>query len=415
MSGGVGDVPPSSQLLRPPRWWAAVAVGLLGALLINLDRAAVLIANPSIADSLGASLADLQWVANAYLLPLTVLLVAGGALADRFDRGKMLLLGLALFCLGSVGSALSHTIEVLISMRVVEGVGAALVLPATIAVIRAAVSGRRLALALGFWVAGATAGAAVGPLIGGVLLAALSWRAIFWPNVAIGILSMGVVVMVLRGTATASRRSSLHVGWNLVIALGLTGVVWGLIGAGSSGWASERVLLVLAVGFALLVAVSLRVRAAVGRRGRKGMDIRFLLGVLSMTVLFLFGMVGTFFLLVIYLQRVQGFSPLETGMLVLPFTAVAALFAPVVGWAMSRVGRRAMLLTGFGLELAALAGLSRLGTSSSYHDVWPFLLLLGLGAATIPTVTLDLVMARAREARAGMFRGSRSRRFTWVT
>ena len=284
-------------------------------------------------------------------------------------------------------------------------------LPASIAVIREAVPGHRLALALGLWVAGATAGAAVGPLIGGVLLAASSWRAIFWPNVAIGILSIGVVLMALRGTATTSRRSSLHAGWNSVIALGLTGVVWGLIDAGSSGWTSGRVLLALVVGLALLVAVSLRVRAAVGRRGWLGMDVRFLLGTLSMTVLFLFGLVGTFFLLAIYLQRVLGFSPLETGILVLPLTAVAALFAPLVGWAVSRVGRRAMLLTGFGLEVAALAGLSRLGTSSSYHDVWPFFLLLGLAAATIPTVTLDLVMARAREAKAGIVSGFQTAAF----
>ena len=386
--------------------WPTIAVATTGAFLINLDQASVPVANPSISDALGASVGDLQWIYNAYLLPLAVLLVIGGTLADRFGRERILGLGLVLFVAGSLGAAIVDAVGPLIAMRGVEGVGAALVLPSTISMVRSRFGGPALARALAIWVTGAIAGAALGPIIAGLLLRSASWHAVFWPNIALGLVSIAVVATRFRGAAATDVGEQIRGWWNLGMGLGLAGVVWGLIEAGARGWTAPAVLgplLAGAVVLALTVAGSSWITRA--RAGERPTDLR-LLGVgLAIIVLLLIGAAGSFFLLAIYLQRGLGLSPLETGVRMLAQTGLAALVAPFAGRLIGRVGLRPMLIAAFALEAGALFGFAALDETSTYANVFPYQVMIAIAVGIVPTASLTIVLASAPRDRGGLFSG----------
>lgn len=387
------------------RAWPTLAVAAGGAFVINLDQGGVPVANPRISDALGASLADLQWIYNAYLLPVAVLLVSGGALADRFGRRRILVFGLALFVAGSAGSALSQSTQQLIAVRLVEGVGAALIVPATIAALRPAFSGRALSMALGWWVAGAIGGAALGPIIAGALMVSWSWRSVFWSNIALGLVCLAVALARVRSAEAARAAEPLRGGWNLAVAVGLAALVWGLIRAGSHGWTSIDALGPIAGGLLVLVVI---IRASgwlvEGRLG-EGADIRRLLVGLGSIVLLLLGAVGAYFLLAFYLQRGLGVSPLEAGVALLPQTAVAALLTPLAGRMIAAAGVGPMLAFAFAAELAALLVLSRLDESSTYLFLVSPMVLIAFALSIIPTASLLLAVGTAPPDRAGFLSG----------
>lgn len=400
---GVSSATPGRRLADA---WPAIAVAATCAFLINLDQASVPVANPSISDALGASIGDLQWIYNAYLLPLAVFLVLAGTLADRNGRERVLVVGLALFIAGSLGAALAQSVEMLVGMRAVEGLGAALVLPSTISILRSLFGGRQLAAALGLWVTGAIAGAALGPVIAGVLLRTFSWQSVFWPNIVLGLVCIVLVVPRFRSPSRSDVVEPIHGLWNLGWGLGLAGLVWGLIEAGARGWTSPSVLVPLLVGAAVLaltIASSDWVTRA--RPGEPAADRR-LLGIgLTIIVLLLIGAAGSFFLLAIYLQRGLGLSPLETGMRMLAQTGVAALVAPLAGRLIGRIGLRPMLVLAFAMQAVALVGLSRLDETSTYIHVVPYQLMIALTVAIVPTASLTIVLASAPADRGGLFSG----------
>ena len=382
--------------------WAVLTVAVLATFLVNMDEAAVPVATPRIGDALGASLAELQWVYAGFLLPLAALLVTGGALADRLGSRRVLVAGLLVFVAGSAASAATSSPGPLVAMRVIEGVGAAFVLPASLAVLRSAFAGPALARAIGTWVAGAIGGAAAGPLLAGALLAAFSWRSVFAPNVILGAV---VVVLALVALPPGVRSpAELRWRWNLVLAAGLVALVWGLINAGSHGWGSGRVLPAIVAGPLALAALG----AVVWRRAAASpaVDAGALAAGLGLTQLSLFAAVGPFFLLLIWFQRVLELSPLRAGIYVLPLSGIAAGLSPLWGRWVGRHGTALLLPVAFVAEVAGLAGLSTIDGGSSYASIVPFLLLIGLAMGALSTCTISLIVRSVPPERGGAVSGT---------
>ena len=378
-----------------------LGVSAVGGFVINLDQASIPVANPTIGSDLGATLRDFQWVINAFLLPLVVLLVAGGALGDRFGRVRLLAGGLALFALGSLVAALAPSIDVLLVGRVAQGVGAALVIPSALGAIRAVFSGQALASALGLWFAAVLTGVAIGPLLAGVLLDTAGWREVFWLDFALGALGAALAVRAASALTELPSVFELDVVGNVLVGVGLGGLVWGLVEAGSRGWTSLVVLAPLAVGGGvLLVAVARTLRGS-----RRWLDLRKVSGGLLIVTMALFGLGGAYFFLALYLQRVLGYSALETGAALLPQTMVGAVFASVTGRLLGRVPVCLVLAVGLLLEFVAIAGFSRLDATSGYADVWPFLVLMGITVATVPVATTELVLRAAPPERGSLMSG----------
>ena len=378
-----------------------LGVSAVGGFVINLDQASIPVANPTIGSDLGATLRDFQWVFNAFLLPLVVLLVVGGALGDRFGRVRLLAGGLGLFALGSLAAALAPSIDVLLVGRVAQGVGAALVIPSALGAIRAVFSGQALSSALGLWFAAVLAGVAVGPLLAGALLDSAGWREVFWLDFALGALGAALAIRAAPAVRELPSVLQLDVMGNVLVGAGLGGLVWGLVEAGTRGWTSPAVLAPMAVGAALLVVAVLR---AVGA-ARDWLDLRRVSGGALIVIMSLFGLGGAYFFLALYLQRVLGFSPFETGAALLPQTVVAAVFAPITGRLLGRVPVRVVVTVGLLCELAAIAGFSRLDAASGYGEIWPFFVLMGLAIATVPIATTELVLSAAPPERGSLMSG----------
>jgi len=378
-----------------------LGVGAVGGFVINLDQASIPVANPTIGSDLGATLSDLQWVINAFLFPLVVLLVVGGALGDRFGRVRLLAGGLGLFALGSLAAALAPSIDVLLIGRATQGVGAALVIPSALGAIRAVFPEQALSSAIGLWFAAALTGVALGPFLAGILLDNAGWREVFWLDFALGIL--GTVFAIKAVPAVRELPTVLHFdfGRNVFVGVGLGGLVWGLVEAGTRGWTSPVVLAPMAIGAAVLLVTVLRAVKA----STDWLDLRKVSGGALIVIMSLFGLGGAYFFIALYLQRVLGFSAFETGVALLPQTVVAAVFAPFTGRLLNRVPVRVMIMVGLLFELAAVAGFSRLDATSSYAEIWPFFVLMGLAIAIIPIATTEIVLSAAPPERGSLMSG----------
>src|ERR1700733_14552427 len=189
--------PPAGEAVGANKWRTLISVSL-GIMMVALDGTVVSVANPTIGRDLHASLADLQWVTNGYLLSIAVLLVFGGRLGDRFGRKRLFMIGMAGFALGSLGCALSGSIDVLILFRVVQGAFGAMMLPATLACLRAAFPSDELEKAGGIWGGASALAIAGGPIVGGLLVQNVSWQSIFLLNLPLGAIALGVAAVSIR-------------------------------------------------------------------------------------------------------------------------------------------------------------------------------------------------------------------------
>src|SRR6476660_9759230 len=240
--------------MRPQRSTAAwtFAITSIALFMVALDNLVVTTALPVIKRDLGARLADLQWMVNAYTLPFAVLLITGAALGDRFGRKRVFLIGMAIFIGGSALAALSPSTNVLILARAIQGVGGAIVTPLTLTILSAAVPPERRAVALGAWGGIAGLAIAIGPLVGGAIAEGLDWHWIFWLNVPIGLVVMPLAA--LRLTESHGPEGRLDIPGLGLISAGLLAIVWGVINGNDLGWTSAQVVGAIAGGAALLVA-----------------------------------------------------------------------------------------------------------------------------------------------------------------
>jgi EmrB/QacA subfamily drug resistance transporter len=383
---------------RHPR--LVLACTILASGLAFVDGSVVNVALPAIARSLTADAGALQWIVNSYLLPLSALLLLGGAAGDHFGHRRILIIGTALFALASLGCALAPGLPALLASRLLQGVGGAILMPSSLAILGRTFAGKSKGRAIGIWAASGAAMTAIGPVLGGWLVDLGSWRAIFLINLP---LAIGAIVLAWRFVSSdpITRDQPLDVLGGITATLGLGLLTWALtIGSGSEGWTASAVL-------AALLATGLIIGFLWIER-RRGDAAMMPLGVfasmsfvgLSVFTFLLYGAVGGLFVLVPYLLiGAAGYSATAAGAALLPLPLVLAIASPFVGSLAERIGPR--LLLSAGSLVAALGFLLavRIDASANYWtEVVPMMLVIALGmsAAVAPLTTAVLTSVDAQ-------------------
>ncbi|MFJ7910900.1 MFS transporter [Kitasatospora sp. NPDC096204] len=367
-----------------------------------LDNVIVNNALPRIGRDLDAGISGLQWVAEGYSLVYAAFVLTGGALGDRYGRTRVFRLGLALFTLGSAGAALAGTIGVLVGARMLQGVGAALLTPGSLALLRHVFTDEQeRAKAIATWSGVSALGLSVGPVVGGPMVEHLGWASVFWINVPIGVAGLLLAVRVLPDIPPRARRIDL--GGLALSAAGLGLLVYALIEGPNRGWTDPRVLGCGVAAVALLLAfLLLELRLAEPmlelRLFRDGM----LGGALLSGFMVSFGMFGALFFLPLMMQGTLGWSPAAAGYAGLPMTAMLVVAAPLSGRLTARHGPRPPLVLGLLLCAAGLGGLSLYGDHARYPEYLWTLFAMGLGMGLTFTPVSIGVMQRVAPAQTGM-------------
>ena len=372
-----------------------LAITSVALFMVSLDNLVVTTALPVIRRQLHASISQLEWTVNAYTLTFAVLLLAGAALGDRFGRRRLFAIGLLLFTGASAAAALSSSATALDLARVLQGVGGAIVTPLTLTILSAAVPANRRGLALGIWGGIGGLAIALGPLVGGAIVSGISWHWIFWLNVPIGIVLAPLALARLEETRGPD--SALDLPGLALASSGLLGVVWGLVRGNAHGWTSPGIVAPLAAGVLLVgafIAWELHTRSPMLPMHFFRRRTFALTNVASL--LMFFGMFGSIFLLAQFFQTVQGFSPLESGLRILPWTAMPIFVAPVAGALSDRIGGQRLMAAGLSLQAAGLLWIAAIMTTTTpYRDlVAPFILSgagMGLFFAPVANVVLSSV------------------------
>ncbi|GGX93016.1 MFS transporter [Streptomyces hiroshimensis] len=391
---------------RNPTRWLVLGVICLAQLTVLLDNTVLTVAIPSLTEEMGAATSDIQWMINAYSLVQAGLLLTAGSAADRYGRKKLLAAGLALFGIGSLGAGLSETTGQLIAARAGMGIGGALLMTTTLAVVVQVFDEEERAKAIGLWGAVGSLGFAAGPLIGGALLNHFWWGSIFLINLPVAVLGLlAVLKWVPESKNPAGERPDLL--GALLSTVGMTGVTFAIISGPGEGWTSAQVLVSGGVGVVVLAAFAVWER----RAPYPMLDMQFFrnrrfVGAVSGSILVAFGMGGSFFLLTQHLQLVLGYDPLQTGLrmsplalviIVLNLTGVGARLLPKVGTPVSIAG-------GMGLLAAGLAAIAVLG-ADGYGGMLFGLVLMGTGIALSMPAMATAIMSAIPPEKAGVGAG----------
>ncbi|MDX1418409.1 MAG: MFS transporter [Rubricoccaceae bacterium] len=385
------------------RWTLAVAV--LGSSLAFLVSSVVNVALPAIQRDLGASAPTMQWVVNAYLLFLGALLLAGGAAGDRYGERRVFGWGLAVFAFATLGCALAPSSALLIGARAVQGVGAALLVPVSLALLTAVFPPGERGRAVGTWAGFSALTTAFGPALGGWLVDVLSWRAVFWPLVPLALLTLGLSRKVPE--THPSEEGPLDKLGALLATVGLGGLAAGLIRAGERGWTDGLVLAGLGGGAVLLVLFVFQERRAEAPLLPLGLfRSRVFTGANLLTLALYFALYGALFFLPFHLIQVQGMTAAEAGLAFLPFSLVMASLSRWAGGLLDRVGARLPLTVGPLLVAAGFVLLMRPGVEANYWTTFfPALLVIGIGMATAVAPLTTVVLNAAPDEHAGAASG----------
>jgi EmrB/QacA subfamily drug resistance transporter len=392
--------------------WLALAVLAIAQFMVVLDVTIVNVALPAIQTALGFSAEGLQWVVNGYTLAFGSLLLLGGRMSDLLGRRRLFLAGLALFGVASLAGGFVTSSEGLIAARVIQGVGAALLSPAALALLTVTFpAGRERNIALGVWGALAGIGGTLGVVAGGVLVDSLGWEWIFFVNVPVAILALATTPLFVaesrRGKDTAPTRPNFDVTGAVLGTGGLLALVYGVIRTEAAGWGSAEVLGLFGAAAVLLAAfVYAESRAADPLVPLKLFRVRGLS--VSALALALNGgaFLGMFFMTALYLQQVHGDSALDAGVHFVPM-GIAAIASAVVGAQLvTRVGTRAAYLAGSAVGVLGLLLLSRAGVGSSFAtDILPGLVVFGLGLPLVGVANQIAAIAEVPHEDAGAASG----------
>jgi EmrB/QacA subfamily drug resistance transporter len=386
-------------------YWT-LAITSLALFMVSLDNLVVTTALPVIRHELHASISQLEWTVNAYTLTFAVLLLTGAALGDRFGRRRMFVLGLLLFTGASALAALSTSANVLDVARALQGIGGAIVMPLTLTLLSAAVPAERRGLALGIWGGIGGLAIALGPLVGGAIVSGVSWNWIFWLNVPIGLALAPLAYRRLEESKGAD--SSLDLPGLGLASAGLLGVVWGLVRGNAAGWTSLEIVGPIVVGV-LLVAAFIVWES---RTASPMLPLEFFrnrtFALTNVASLFMsFGMFGSIFFLAQFFQTVQGYSPLQSGLRILPWTAMPMLIAPLAGAVSDRIGGQRLMAAGLALQAAGLLWIAAISTTTTpYIDlVGPFML-SGFGMSLFFAPVANVVLSAVRPEHEGKASGA---------
>ncbi|HEV2086299.1 MAG TPA: MFS transporter [Gemmatimonadales bacterium] len=379
---------------------------ILGSSMAFIDGTVVNVALPVLQQALGATAAQVQWVVESYAVALAALLLLGGALADKVGRRRIFTVGVALFALASAGCALSPSINWLIAARAVQGLGGALLVPTSLALLGAGFPAERRGQAIGKWSAFSAAGAGVGPVLGGWLIQVASWRWVFWINIPIAVVTLAITLLAVPESRDEKARR-LDLPGAVLATLGLGGLVFGLLEAPRLGFVHPAILTGLIGGALLLAAFGL-----VEERSAEPMvplDLfrsRTFTGANLLTLLLYAALGGAFFFVPFDLIQVHDYSPAAAGAAMLPLIALLSLLSSWAGRLADRYGVRRALIIGPLIAATGFALLALPGTGGSYWTTFfPGMLALGLGmSGTVAPLTTAVMISFGPE-RAGVASG----------
>jgi EmrB/QacA subfamily drug resistance transporter len=388
----------------PGRWVLTIAV--LGSGIAFLDGTVVNVALPAIGKDLGASTSDLQWMLNGYLLTLASLILLGGSLGDRIGRRRIFVVGTAWFTGASLLCAIAPSAEALIVARLLQGIGGALLTPGSLAMIEASFRKADRARAIGAWSGLTGVGAALGPLLGGYLVDAVSWRAVFLINLPLGLFVCLTAPRHVPETRDPTATGRLDALGATLAALGLAGTTYALIQAPDEG-ASAAVVLAGVVGALALAAFVLAERRVANPMLPLTMFAsRQFTAANLVTVVVYAALGGVFFLLVAFLQISMGWSPLAAGAASLPVTAVMLTLSARSGALAQRIGARIPLTVGPLVIAAGMLLMTRIDPGDSYvSTVLPAVIVFGLGLTLVVAPVTATVLAAAPPRHAGIASG----------
>ena len=384
------------------KWWtlAAVSVGLF---MIMLDNTVVNVALPSIRHSLHMSLSELEWIVAGYALTFAAFMLTGGKLADYLGRRLIFMVGLVVFTGASLACGLAPNGGFLIGARVVQGLGGAMMNPATLSIITATFPPRERGKAIGIWAGVSAMALAIGPLVGGLLVEHANWNWIFFINVPIGIAGLLTIPIFIDESRDTSHEQRLDLPGLASSAVALFSLTYAFIEANNYGWTSSRILIafvIAAIAFAAFILLERHQRIPM-------LDLSLFrnrtFGGANASMLFVgLAMFGTFFFVSIYMQQVLRYSPVQAGASFLPMTVLVILIAPRAGALTDRVGSRWLVGAGMTLLSGMLFYYTQLGAHESFWKILPGLLLGGVGMGMTMTPVTAAAMSAVSADKAGV-------------
>jgi len=380
----------SARRSRPIWTLALTAVAFF---MVALDALVVVTALPAIQRDLHASLSMLEWTVNAFTLAFAAGIITAAALGDRLGRRRVFVSGLILFTAASAACALTPTATLLIVARAIQGIGAAMVMPLSLTILASAFPPERRGAVVGIW--GGIGGLAVasGPLVGGAVTQGLDWHWIFWVNGPIGIVA--AVLSRLQLAESHGPATKLDLPAAALVSGGAIAIVWGLIRTGDVGWGSAQVIAALTLGVALIASFLLWERRATDPMlplrlfASRGFAAANATGFLMAGAIF-----SAAFLMSQYFQFALGYSPLVTGLRLLPWTATPLVVSPLAGVVSDRIGRRPVLVVGMLLQGVGLAWIAAIATAgASYGQFVVPLIIAGIGISMAIPITSTAVLS----------------------
>ncbi|HEX9623915.1 MAG TPA: MFS transporter, partial [Streptosporangiaceae bacterium] len=385
------------------RWWTLVAVAL-ATFMTYLDNNVTNVAIPTIQRSLHLSIAGLEWVVSSYVLVFAGLLLVGGRLADSYGRRRLFYIGTALFTVSSLAAGLAGSGGVLIAARLVQGLGAALLVPTTLAIIMATFTdARERTTAISAWTAIGAMALAFGPLIGGFISQHLHWGWIFFINVPVGIIAVLIATATMDESKDPNAAGRLDLPGMLTSSLALFSLTYALIEGHDKGWTSGLILGALA-----LAALAGAAFVLIESRTKHPMvplslfRSRVYSGGTVTMMLWAFGIFGIYFFTSLYLQNILGFSPSKAGLAFVPMALCLALAATLAGPIYLRFGTHRTVAAGMLAMGGGLALMSTLGAGASFAALMPGFVIFGLGAGLMQVPLTNAILNGQPEANAGI-------------
>ena len=394
----------------PRTRWVALAAVSLANFMAYLDNNVTNVAIPTIERDLHLSAAGLEWIVSSYLLVLAGLLLVGGRVADVFGRRRVFLIGLTIFTLSSLAAGLADSGSMLIGARAVQGLGAALMMPATLAIILATfTNAKERAAAIGIWGGIGALALALGPVIGGLISQHIHWGWIFLINVPVGVVTMAVALPSVaesradRGIAGGSLARRLDFPGLVTSALALFSLTWALIEGQDLGWTSARIVAAFAfAAAAMMVFLLIEMRTEHPMVALPIFRSRVFSGGTVTMMIWGFGIFGIYFFTSLYLQRVLGFSPTKAGLAFVPMALCVAVFSVISPRVVAVLGGHRTVALGMLGMVVGLVLFARIGTAGSYGALMPGFILFGTGAGLMNVPLTNAVMEAAPAAQAGV-------------
>src|SRR5437870_5934300 len=387
------------------KWWtlAAVAFGLF---MIMLDNTIVNVALPSIERSLHMSISSLEWIVTAYALAFAALLITGGKLGDLYGRRKMFVADLVVFTLASLACSLAPNAGFLISARAEQGVGAALMNPATLSIITATFPPKERGQAIGIWAGVSALALAIGPLLGGLMVDNITWHWTFYVNVPVGVVGIVVSYFFIKESRDTSHEQSIDLPGLVTSGASLLALSYALIEGNNHGWTSPEILGLFAGAAVLLAAfILLEMRQRLPMLDLSLFKIGSFVGANLVAMLVSLGMFGVFFYISLYVQNILGYSPTKAGAIFLPMTILIIVVAPIAGRLSDRIGSRWLMGAGMTLLGVSLLLYQRIGLHTGFWSLLPQLLLGGIGMALTMSPMTSAAMGAVPVDKAGVGSG----------